>query len=944
MHHNLLKRTFCISILLIQISVVFATIPPGYYYFAKNKKKAELKTALHNFCDPMFEYEYGGGKGFTWQGFYYTDRNADNTVIDMYSDSIRHFNGFEAVSGMNIEHSLPKSWWGAYQNNAYKDLFHLYPADASTNITKNNLPLGEVTGTPMLSNGKTKIGKNGFGIAYTDNCFEPADEYKGDFARSYFYISTVYENFASLWQSPMMNNNTYPVWKPWALDLLLKWSRQDPVSQKELTRIETIYGIQGNRNPFIDYPNLAEYIWGADTAKVYPFPEETQPFLITPRRGTTIDFGVILQNDTRAQPLHIQGVNMTSDIQVSLTRNNPALSLGFTTGSITDQFGFSVAIIFKPTAAGSVRDTLLIQGGGLAESLRIPVKALASADFITVEPTDVTPVGGTLQWISDPLATDYKLNVYQGDKQAGDLIISTYVEGSSWNKALELYNGTGKTIDLSHYSLQKQSNGAGSFGSTLKLSGTLENGKTYVIAHKQAADDLKAKAQLVTDSILQFNGNDAVQLVRSGVTIDMAGQADAGADVTWGYQVTLQRKANITHPASTFDLSEWNSLPNDSYSFLGNHTMTLSSTSNYILQNRLTGKVTSFPILNLNPNNTYTYSVEAIRPDGNSSALNTMQLNTSSLDAPEISSASNIQKNQFTANWGETAYATGYLLDVFTVSGKADTTEVEGFNNVGTLGTPLPTGWTGTATGNYTTAQSTGVASPSVAFKNLKEWLQTKTYPQPVSSLSFMYRFATYEFGASLFVEGLSNGNWIRIDSIACKNNLKATALYNFNKAQSLNSFKFTFNKIPGGNLALDDVSATYGNQDTIYVVKDKATSVNYSVIQDLKENSSYYYRVKATLGNSFSASSETIGTQTLVNTKVQNINTSSIRIRTNKDQIFITGLHGNETIQIYSLTGICMFQCKAISTESVIPFHQHGIFIIKVQNNNFAFAGKIIR
>ena len=103
---------------------------------------------------------------------------------------------------------------------------------------------------------------NGFGTVYTDNCFEPADEFKGDFARSYFYISTIYEDYYQLWQSPMLNNNTYPVWKPWALDLLLKWHRQDPVSPKELARIEAVYNIQGNRNPYIDYPNLVENIWG----------------------------------------------------------------------------------------------------------------------------------------------------------------------------------------------------------------------------------------------------------------------------------------------------------------------------------------------------------------------------------------------------------------------------------------------------------------------------------------------------------------------------------------------------------------------------------------------------------------------------------------------------------------------------------------------------------
>ena len=931
---------------LFAVSTVFAGVPSGYYYFARNKKQAALKTALHTYCAPMTELEYGGGTGFTWQGFFSTDQNADGSVIDMYSDSVRYFSGFKAVNGMNIEHSLPKSWWGAYPNNAFKDLFHLYPADAITNITKSNLPLGEVTGTPTLSNGKTKIGINGFETFYTDNCFEPADEFKGDFARSYFYISTIYENFANLWSSPMMNNNTYPVWKPWAIDLLLKWSHQDPVSSKELKRIEAVYAIQGNRNPFIDYPDLADYIWGQDTTKVYPFPEETTPFLVMPRRGTTLDFGVILQNDTRTKILHIQGVNISTDLLLSLAKSSPAFTLSAPTVSAANAVsGVDVSITFTPATTGFVRDTLIIQGGGLVEKLSIPVKALASADFIALEPTDITPVGGTLQWISDPTATDYKLNLYQGDKQAGDLIISTYVDGSSWNKAIELYNGTGKTVDLSHYSLQKQSNGSGPFGSTFKLSGTLDNAKSYVIVSKNCTTaDLTAKAQLLTDSVLQFNGNDAVALVRSGVTIDMAGQANAGADVIWGDKVTLQRKAVVTHPASNFNAAEWTSYPNDSYTMLGNHAMTLASNSNYLLQDVMTGKNTIYPVQNLSPDNTYTFSVEAIKPNGNTVALNTMQLHTSSLDAPEISEPDNIQSTQFRANWGTTAYASGYMLDVFSVSGQADTIEVEGFDAVGALGTPLPTGWTGTASGNYTTSASQGIATPSLAFKNAGEWVKTKTYPQTVSKLSFMCRFATYVAGASFLVDGWSNGNWIRIDSIICKNNSKVYPVYNLDKTKGLNSFRFVFNKMPGGNLSLDDVSATYGNQDTVFVVKDKPVTTIYSDVQNLKENSLYSYRVKATLGTSVSGYSETIDLLTLMNSKVQNQNASSVRIFSKKDKISITGLQGDEMIRVYSLTGICIFQTKSGGVVRDIPMHQNGIFLIRIQDRLSTSTFKIIR
>ncbi len=222
------------------------------------------------------------------------------------------------------------------------------------------------------------------------------------------------------------------------------------------------------------------------------------------------------------------------------------------------------------------------------------------------------------QWISDPQATDYLLNLYQGDQQAGDLIISSYMEGTSWNKAIELYNGTGKPVDLSKYTLQKQSNGAGKFISTLKLNGTLANNSTYVIRHKDATNTtLIAKSNLITDSLLQFNGNDAIQLVRSGVTIDMVGEANAGADVIWGLDLTLKRKPTVTHPVSIFKPSEWESYPADYFDKTGSHSMNFEASSAYLLQNYSTGgTATSYNTQNLLPDKTYTYRVEAVRPGG----------------------------------------------------------------------------------------------------------------------------------------------------------------------------------------------------------------------------------------------------------------------------------------------------------------------------------------
>ena len=258
-----MRKQVLLTILISTSFLAQAAIPTGYYHFALGKKKAELKTTLHEISAPLTVLDYGSGPGFTWQGFYATDRNADNTVRDMYSNNVRSFNGYNSIADMAIEHSFPKSWWGAYENMAYKDLFHLYPADAYTNGIKNNLPLGEVTGVPMLDNGKSKVGKNGFGTAYSDNSFEPADEYKGDFARTYFYMVTAYDDKVATWVSDQLAGNQYPALSTWSVALFLRWNSMDRVSDKETNRNEAVYGIQGNRNPFIDHPELAEFIWGS---------------------------------------------------------------------------------------------------------------------------------------------------------------------------------------------------------------------------------------------------------------------------------------------------------------------------------------------------------------------------------------------------------------------------------------------------------------------------------------------------------------------------------------------------------------------------------------------------------------------------------------------------------------------------------------------------------
>ena len=255
-------------LLLISISVQ-GQVPENYYTQIEGKYGGELKTSLFNTIKNPDVINYSQ----IWEIFEKTDSKRDNTVWDIYSDnpageeeytydfrSNRCGNYKKEGDCFNREHILPRSWYRETKL-LYTDLFNVYPVDGYVNNRRSNHSYGEVGITLWESSNGSKVGKNTFGD-YTETVFEPIDEYKGDLARAYFYMVTAYEDDLSGWKSDQVGGDKYPGFSDWSLDLMLKWHREDPVCLKEVRRNEEIYKIQGNRNPFIDYPVLVEHVWG----------------------------------------------------------------------------------------------------------------------------------------------------------------------------------------------------------------------------------------------------------------------------------------------------------------------------------------------------------------------------------------------------------------------------------------------------------------------------------------------------------------------------------------------------------------------------------------------------------------------------------------------------------------------------------------------------------
>lgn len=416
------KNSFLLSALfLVGISLqLFAQIPSGYYNPAEGTKKEQLKTALHQIIKDADVLKYGSGDGYTWEGFYQADRLTGNEVFDRYSNIKRYFNGSNSVSGMHIEHSFANSWWGGIKNQAYKDLHHLYPADGTANMRKSNHPIGIVSEEVGEPNGVIKVGWSASRPGERIKAWEPADEYKGDFARTYMYMVTCYEDYADLWKSEglnMLDNNTYPVFEKWAIELLLEWNEQDQVDEMERTRNETVYAIQGNRNPFIDHPELAGYIWGKDTLNTfYTQPGNTEPEIFTPASGSEIDFGLQALSVDVDKKIVIRGRNLQSNLNLALSNDAFILSKQMLTPGEVEE-GTVIRIKANPKATGELTSVLTLAFDGKEEQVNVKVDfwdgipAYEAKDIVC----NAYQKYFTASWMAMPGVTSYQLNVYTQD-------------------------------------------------------------------------------------------------------------------------------------------------------------------------------------------------------------------------------------------------------------------------------------------------------------------------------------------------------------------------------------------------------------------------------------------------------------------------------------------------------------------------------------------------
>ncbi|CAM1341031.1 endonuclease [Tenacibaculum amylolyticum] len=535
----------------------------------------------------------------------------NDTDSDITNDRTRGKDNHGGGSGVwNREHVYSKSLASPNlgTSGAGADAHNLRPADAQRNSSRSNRKFAAGSGTASYITAQ--------GHWY------PGDEWKGDVARMMMYMYLRY------------GNQTLPtgvtVGSTVATDvnmveLLLQWNAEDPVSDLEKQRNPILEQLQGNRNPFIDNPAFATQIWGGPQAEDL--------------------FGNGNSNDTQA-PSNPSGLVASGTTQNSV-------NLGWSASS--DNVAVTGYAVFNGTTQIATTTTTNYSVTGLTAgtSYTFYVKAFDAAGN-TSGNSNAANVTTTPDGNSGGSTTE--------------LIISEYIEGSSYNKAIEIANFTGATVNLSSYSLRKATNGSNSWSGTYNLSGQLANGAVYVIAHSSASTAIKNEADVTTNnSIMTFNGNDAVSLFKNNTIIDVVGNPSSSAN--FGKDVTLQRKSAVTSPNTSYTTAEWNTLANNTSSGLGSHTIDGGSTpvvdtqapttpSNLVTSNITQTSVnltwsastdnvavtgydvyqgntklatvtnTNYNAGNLNANTTYSFSVRAKDAAGNVSASRSVSITT----------------------------------------------------------------------------------------------------------------------------------------------------------------------------------------------------------------------------------------------------------------------------------------------------------------------------
>lgn len=218
-----------------------------------NESKSTIKTKVADLLKKAtINYNYNSLKEY----FLYADEDPENPgyIQLFYSHYLVKKSAFTSGcwSSWNREHVWPQSLGQSKDQPGGHDVLHLRPTFNDINSARGNLKYGNVPNgkTVTYTKHSNPLVKNNIYGYRSSSTFEPLDFAKGDCARIVFYYALKYNYDLKV----IVSDNTFKE--------ILEWNRLDPVAPIEISRNNYAYDLQGNRNIFVDYPELAEYIWG----------------------------------------------------------------------------------------------------------------------------------------------------------------------------------------------------------------------------------------------------------------------------------------------------------------------------------------------------------------------------------------------------------------------------------------------------------------------------------------------------------------------------------------------------------------------------------------------------------------------------------------------------------------------------------------------------------
>ena len=560
---------------------------------------------------------------YTWEASRVTDLdpNNSNDVLliygwedgsdgDVTNDLSRNKNNNGGNQGdWNREHTFANSLANPKLDNSgrngtsFSDAHNLRASDVQRNGLRGNRLFADGSGNSGA------VGSNW----YPGDATAGGTDWRGDAARVTMYMYLRYGSQCLPRYNASGNTNSIDADM---IDLLLDWNAADPVSPYEDARNTyhetTSTYAQGNRNPFIDNPYLATRIWGGTSAE-----DRWGIYTSNDNEAPTVPTNVVLSNITTSS-INVSWTAATDneavtkyEIYANGNLNGESASTNYTATGLNSNTSYAITVLAKDLAGNASAQSAPANGTTTADTTAPSVPSNVNITFITGTSfqvnwnasTDNNAVTGydvfvdgtfkgssetTSYTVSDlTTSTTYSITVLakdsannksaqstaisaittDGTNSVVELFFSEYVEGGGNNKAIEIVNLTDNTIDLSAYSIKKQSNGAGDWVNELPLSGTIAVKDVFVMIHFQADDNtLTSEADLVAPqgssygAPINFNGNDAVGLFKNDVLIDIIGVL--GETAKNFESMTLRRKLTITTPNTTYTASEW-----DQYDF-----------------------------------------------------------------------------------------------------------------------------------------------------------------------------------------------------------------------------------------------------------------------------------------------------------------------------------------------------------------------------------------